>query len=39
MADKDMVDAVKVGLQAHELHLCSFTAVDQERAILYFNKL
>ena len=39
VADENMIDSVEIGLQTHELHLRSFTTVNQEVAILYFNKL
>jgi len=39
MTYKDVIDAVKISLQTHKLHLSSFTAVNQKGAILYLDKL
>ena len=34
-----MIDAMKIRLHPHELHLSRFTAVNEERTILNLNKL
>jgi hypothetical protein len=34
VADKNMIDAMKVGLHPHQLHLRSFSTVNKERSIL-----
>ena len=39
MADEDVVDPVKVGLELHELHLGAFAAVNHKELVLYFNQL
>ena len=39
MRDEDMVYPVKITLQSHELHLCGFTTINEETAVLYLNKL
>ena len=39
VADKNMIDAVKVRLKAHELHLRGFPAVDKEIVILDLEQL
>jgi hypothetical protein len=36
---ENMVDTVKIDLQAHELHLRSFTAVNKKMPVLYFHQL
>jgi hypothetical protein len=37
MSYKDVVDAMKISLQTHELHLRSFATIDKKGAILYFD--
>ena len=37
--DQNVIDTMKVCLVPHQLHLCSFAAVDQEIAILNFDQL
>ena len=37
--DKNVVDAVKVCLKAHQLHLCSFTTINEKMAVLDFHEL
>ena len=37
VTDKDVIDAMKIYLQAHELHLCPFAAVNEEMPVLNFN--
>jgi hypothetical protein len=39
VADEDMIDAMKVRLNLHELHLRCFAAIDQKGSALYFYKL
>ena len=39
VTDENMVDTMKVYLEMHELHLHTFTAVDQEVLILNFHEL
>lgn len=39
VADKDVVDAVEVGLQLHELHLGALATVNQEVAVLDLHQL
>ena len=39
VADEDMLDAVKVGVVFHELHLRTFSAVDEEVTILNLYQL
>ena len=37
MTYKDVIDAVKISLQAHELHLRPFTTINKKGAILYLD--
>src|SRR5687768_14178747 len=37
--DENMVDAMKVRLKAHKLHLRSFPAIHQKETILNFHEL
>ena len=39
VADEDVTDPVKVGLKAHELHLCTFSAVDHKMSVLDLDEL
>jgi hypothetical protein len=37
MTYKDVVNAMKISLQTHKLHLRSLTTIDKKGAILYFD--
>jgi hypothetical protein len=39
VADKNVIDAKKIGLKFHQLHLCSFTTIHKKMPVLYFNQL
>jgi hypothetical protein len=39
MADKDVINAMKVGLKPHELHLGSFATIHQEIPVLDLDQL
>jgi hypothetical protein len=39
MADEDMIDFVNGYLVAHQLHLCAFSAINQEMPVLYYQVL
>jgi hypothetical protein len=39
VADKDMVDPMKICLQSHQLHLSSLATINKKMTALYFNKL
>lgn len=37
MRNENVIDAMEIRLEFHQLHLSSFTAVDEEMTILDFN--
>ena len=39
MTYKDVIDPMKIDLQTHQLHLCSFATIHKKKAILYFDQL
>jgi hypothetical protein len=39
VTDKDVIDAMQVGLKFHQLHLRSFAAIDKKASALNFNQL
>jgi hypothetical protein len=39
VTDKDVIDAMEIYLQAHQLHLCTFPAVYQKMPVLDFDQL
>jgi hypothetical protein len=39
VTDKNVIDAMQVGLKLHELHLRALTTVNQKMAVLDFHQL
>jgi hypothetical protein len=39
MADEDVIDAMKIRLEFHQLHLRAFTTIHKKGSVLYFNQL
>jgi hypothetical protein len=37
MGNENVVNAMKVGLETHQLHLRTLAAIDKEETILYLN--